>query len=213
MSTQITIGSNTYTLIALPAAPGVASIELGMNDQAAVNTSPFTGVQQIFTWPGADHWDATITLPPMYAATAAPWRGALAELRGKANVFQLGDPSYSGPRGTPTGTPVAGGTAYNPPMADAFVTQGWTVSTLVLRAGDQIQIGYRLHIVCEDTTSDVNGNATIPIWPSLRETPAYLSAIITASPVGLFRLADNRRAINWSPSKLVTVSIKAMEAR
>ncbi len=211
----ITIGSNSYNLVTVPASPAPSAVEIAMVDTVAVNTSPFTGVQQMQLFPGGDHWEVTVSLPPMYAASAASWRAFLAELRGKSNVFQIGDPTIKAPRGVATGTPIIETAAQqNAPMTTLLYTGGWTPNTTgILLAGDQIQVGYRLYLVCENANADLNGYANLTIWPSIRETPANGMAITLANPTGLFRLADNRRVINWSPSRLTTLSVKAVEAR
>jgi len=214
--TTITIGSNTYNLCAMPSSPGPAEIELGMSDSVAVVESPFTKVQQVQPWPGADFWDATVTLPPLSKAQAWAWEGFLAELRGRANVFQLGDPrAVGGLLGSGLGTPVAntyGGN--NLPGTTSLVTAGWAPSTFrLLLPGDQFQINYRLHRVCEQVNSDSGGNATLAIWPSLRETPSTGNGLYFASPRGLFRLASNRRAIHSSPQRLTTLSFQCIEVR
>jgi hypothetical protein len=212
----ITIGSNSYNLCAMPSTPGPAEIELGMSDSVAVVESPFTKVQQVQPWPGADFWDATITLPPLRAAQAWAWEGFLAELRGKANVFQLGDPrAANGPQGSAAGTPVvATSGSANLPSTTSLVTRGWAASAFrLLLPGDQFQIGYRLHRVCEIVNSDSGGNATLTVWPSLRETPADGTEVVLAAPQGLFRLASNRRPIHASPQRLTTISFQCIEVR
>jgi hypothetical protein len=212
--TTITINGQSYNLVTMPSSPGPSEIELGMSDAVSVFSSPFTGVQQTQQWPGGDNWDATITLPPMYLSTAWPWEGFFAELRGRANIFQLGDRRNTAPLGVGTGTPVVNTSSDNLPMTTSLVTNGWTVSTSnLLLPGDKIQVGYRLYKVCEAVSSDGGGNATITVWPSLRETPTTGTSVILTNPVGIFRLTSNRRAIHWSPSQLTTCSFQAIEAR
>jgi hypothetical protein len=212
----ITIGSATYNLCAMPSSPGPAEIELGMSDTVALVESPFTKVQQVQPWPGGDFWDATVTLPPLKRADAWAWEGFLAELQGRANVFQLGDPRAArGPMGSAKGTPVvATSGTENQPMTTALVTRGWTAGVArVLLPGDEFQVGYRLYRVCEVVNSDLGGNATLTIWPSLRETPADGTAIVLNAPKGLFRLAANRRPIHSSPARLTTLSFQCVEVR
>jgi len=213
--TTITIGSNTYNLVAMPTAPAPSDIELGFNDATAVNPSPFTRQEQVQQWPGGDFWDATITLPPMTRALAWPWEGFLAELRGRSGVFQLGDPRAKHPLGSGLGVPVINtSTGPNLPMTNALVTRGWRPSTArILVRGDQFQVGYRLYRVCEDASSDSGGNATLTIWPSIRETPADGAALSTSAPRGLFRLQQNRRTIQSSLTRLTTLSLPCVEAR
>ncbi len=211
--TTITLGSNTYNLVTLPTSSAPAQMELGMTDSVAVVQSPYVPSQmQTQQWPGADAWDATITLPPLTAAQAADWEGFLAELRGPLNVFQIGDPRRTHPLGVATGTPtVAAGATLN---GLTLPTTGWTVSvTGILLRGDMIQVGYRLYRVCETVNSDSSGNATLAVWPSLREVPAASAAVTLTNPVGAFRLAAGRRASQFSPYRLTTMSFKATEVR
>ncbi len=66
---------------------------------------------------------------------------------------------------------------------------------------------------CEIVNSDSGGNATLTVWPSIRETPADATPIVLAQPKGLFRLKANRRTIQWSPGRLTTLSFQCVEAR
>lgn len=213
--TTITINGQSYCLVAIPTSPGPKSVEIAMNDAVSSVQSPFTGQEQTQAWPGGDYWDATITLPPLTLRKAAAWRGFLAGLRGKANVFQLSDPSAWAATNPMVGTPVVNSSVdtYNLPMTYTLVTRGWTPgASRLLLSGQQFQIGYRLHMVCEDVSADSGGNASIAIWPSLRETPADGTALQLAKPQGLFRLASNRRALQASPEELIALSFKCVEA-
>lgn len=215
MQTISTFNGSSFNLVAIPTKPGMANAEIGLNDAVAVFASPFSGVQQTQSFPGGDFWDATVTLPPMYRSTAAPWEAFLAELRGKTNVFQLSDPRCKVPLGSGAGSPkVVTSAGTNLPMTASLATAGWTPnSNGVLLAGDRFQVGYRLYMACETVNADASGNATITVWPSLRETPPDGTAISLTKPTGLFRLADNRRAIHWSPSQLNVITLKCIEAR
>lgn len=210
---------NNAAIIAFPTTPAPKSIELGMNDTVAMSRSPFSGSTQHFAWPGADWWDANIALPQMVGANAATWSAFLAELRGLLNVFLLSDPSYTGAKGTVSGAPVVSGV--NNAMSSTLNTRGWTASSSgVLLAGDYFQLGSiasgvpcRLFRVLDTVNSDANGNATINIWPSLREATTDGQAINFNQPAGLFRLAQNRRSVLTDETRLTGVSLKAIEAR
>jgi hypothetical protein len=214
----ITIGGNSYNLCTMPAKPGAVDIEVAMNDAVAVFTNPFTRQEQTQVWPGGDFWDGSMTLPPMTRATSAAWEGFLSELRGRFNVFQVGDARATGPLGTGLGSPAplvdSSNPAYNLPMTWSLVTKGWRPSQYrLLLPGDYFQIGYRLHKVCEQVNSDATGAATIPIWPSIRETLADGTPLILTSPKGLFRLAANRRTLQASKTRLAGISLKFVEAK
>ena len=72
-----------------------------MNDSVAVVPSPYVPSQvQTQAWPGADAWSLEFTLPKMNVQTTAPWRQAMAELRGMQNVFQIGDHYATAPQGS-----------------------------------------------------------------------------------------------------------------
>lgn len=213
--TSITINGQTYNLCTMPGSPGPSDIEIGMNDTVSVVTSPFTRQEQTQPWPGGDYWDATITLPPMTRAQASPWEGFLAELRGRGNVFQAADSRVTGLLGSGAGTAVVStADGANLPMTWYLSTSGWTASaTNVLKAGDYFQVGYRLYKVCENVSADSSGNASVQVWPSLRETPSNGTALVLSGAKGLFRLASNRRALQASPSRLTTMSFKFVEAK
>jgi hypothetical protein len=229
MSSTITLGSNTYTLVSLPTSPGLAQLDVTMSDAVAVVSSPFVpGQTQTQVWPGADAWSMTITLPKMARALAARWRGFMAELRGMSNVFQIGDPYCTSPLGSGN-APVnlgngSGGSSTGPvcvtsgtnnlAMSTLLYTGGWIPSINgQLLAGDYIQIGYRLYQVCEAVNSDSSGNATISIWPSLRETPANGAALILNNTKGVFRLARNQRTWHNDMTGLMSVSFQIVEVR
>lgn len=216
MASQITLGTNTYTLIPMPTSPGLSEIEVTMNDDVSVVSSPFVPSQtQTQSWPGADSWSMTITLPKMNRGMSAPWRGFMAELRGMQNVFQIGDPLAKNPLGLAMGTPLCNGTGtQNSTFAQTLYTNGWSPSiTNQLIPGDYIQVGLRLYQVCEYCSSDNNGNIAIPIWPSLREAPANGTPIITNNTVGVFRLAQNLRTWHNDYNRLMSVSFKIQEVR
>ena len=82
-----------------------------------------------------------------------------------------------------------------------------------LLSGDYLQIGYRLHMCCENVNSDSSGNATISIWPSLRESPPNATAINLVNTVGLFKLAKNSRSWHGDFTRLLQISINAVEVR
>jgi hypothetical protein len=83
----------------------------------------------------------------------------------------------------------------------------------LLLPGDYLQVGYRLHRVLDIVNSDSSGNAVISVWPSLREVPAASAPIILNNPMGLFRLATNKRTWSTDATRLTRLSIPLMEYR
>jgi len=209
MITVITVGSQSVNLVSTPTSPAAPkSIQYRGSDAVASVVSPFTGQVQTQQWPGADLWKWTVTMPPMTQADADQWISFLLELRGMSNAFQLGDPLKQTPRGTPSGSPVVNNSvATNAAGSITLGTSGWTPSTNnLLMIGDLIQVGYRLYkVIGSPVNSDASGNATINIWPSLREVPTNAEVIVTSQTQGLFRLATNDR--DWITDETLTTQM------
>lgn len=191
----------TYPL-SLPDTISFRSVSLEMTNRVAMTESVFTGTQQVFQHSGA-MWRASIELVPMDRASAAPWQGFLAALNGRAGSFLMGPDPLATLRGSAAGTPLAAGAQSE--NASTLDIDGLTASaTDVFRDGDFIQIGSgtsaRLYMVLGDHDADGGGAATLDIWPSLRVAVADNAAIVSSSPVGLFRLSSN--AIAWSAAEL-----------
>ena len=214
---------NGASIIALPARPGLRQLQVDMNDTVAVTRSPFNGATQVQAWPGADFWTGEITLPQMPVGTAATWSAFFGQLRGMLNVFPLGHPLFRHPQGSALGVPVVSGV--NVAMSTFLGTRGWKANQFrALVAGDRLQIGAtpanaslpglcRYHVALNDVNTDGNGNATIEVYPSLRETTIDGETLILNDPKGLFRLAENRRALLSTETRLTGMSFKIMEAR
>ena len=174
MSTStITVNGSPVTLVAMPATPGMRLVEGTARDAVALDVSPFTGETQAQKWPGADLLLFTLTpLPPLTLAQTRAWISFLMQMRGMANAFQMNYPLRP-LLGSGLGSPVVNNTGgVNLAGSEQLVTQGWTPNSLVLKQGDQFQLGWHLYFALDDVTSDGSGNAVIPIWPSLREAPA-----------------------------------------
>ncbi len=73
-------------------------------------------------------------------------------------------------------------------LARVLNTKGWAASIQAqLKVGDYLQVGKRLHLViAQDVDSDDQGNATINIWPSIREAPNDGNPIILNNPTESF---------------------------
>lgn len=198
--------------LSLPNVKAPASIVIYADTVSAVSISPFTLKQQIHVYDG-QQWKAEVQLPKMALSDAQAWQAFLTALKGVEGTFLMGDTSKSAPLGDAGGSPqirtnqVAG--------IETLLTKGWTVSTTnILKAGDLIQIGNRLHKVLLDTDSDASGYATLEIFPRLREDVSDSDTIITNNPKGLFRLSSNSQRVSVADSaKIQLLSFKAIEAQ
>jgi len=208
----ITIGTQTIQVVALPAAPGLRSIDWDYSDAVAGVSSVFTGQKQRQQWPGADRLSGVAHLPPLTIAQADDWEAFQMQLRGIANAFQMGDPLRLKPRGSGAGAPIVDNTqpGGNAAGSQTLATKGWTANAVnVLRRGDWLQMGYRLYRALDDMSADSAGNAMIPIWPSLREQPPnngssarWLNASGSATKTSSITLGDYNSGVIWSNFQL-----------
>jgi hypothetical protein len=189
-------------------------VEFNFTDAVAIVSSPYTGQTQAQQWIGADMWSGTMTLPPLTQAQADVWISALMECRGMANAIQICDPMKTAPRGNPLGTPICPATPVDSFGSQVLHTTGWTPGKVgLLLPGDMLQVGYRLHRNLDIVNSDSSGNATLNIWPSLREAPVASAPIILASPAGLFRLGSNKRTWSSDSGRTTRLSFPILEYR
>jgi hypothetical protein len=212
-SSSITVGANTLTLIPLPSYPPPKMTEFWLSDKVASVSSIFTGQIQTQTWPGADTWGLMVTMPVMVAPYMNTWKSFLMQLRGMERVLQLPDYQALSPRGNAgAAAPVVDSSAIsnNIPMSRTLFTRNWPASVNgVLLPGDALQIGCRMYYALDQVNTDADGNASFEVFPSIRERPADATAILLGTaatggtpPMGLFRLAQNRRS--WSEEPRIT---------
>jgi len=179
-----------------------------------LSKSPFTLQQEVYQWPG-EEWLVDVSLPPMAQATAEAWVNFLVSLRGQVGTFYIGDQSHTAPTGVATGTPVVNGAQSS--MSNTLATKGWTHGvTGILKAGDLIQLGtgaqQRLYKVLTDADSDSSGDATLDIFPVLREGVSDNQSITITNCQGTFRLMANDREWTVDAAKIYGITFKAEEA-
>jgi len=196
-----------------PTITGVDSIKMMASDIVGMNISPFSGAQQVYRYTG-QFWSADIALPPMKREKAEYWISFFLKLNGSYGTFLMGDPLGATARGVATGTPVINGASQT---GGSLVTDGWTPGTTgILKAGDYIQLGSgatsRLHKVLDDVDSDGSGNATLQIWPDLRESPSDNATITVTNPKGVFRLTSTQAAFDINRMGIYGVTFGAQEA-
>lgn len=172
--------------LTIPSTPGFRVFNMLHDVGTAKASNPFTGQTQVQEY-AKKKFLIEAQLPPMERSTAEAWRAFLAKLSGPKGTFLIGDPLAKQPRGVATGTPLVNGASQT---GQSLITDGWTPSTTgILLAGDYIQIGQRLYVILIDADSDGSGNATLDIFPNLRESPADNETIYTINTTGLFRLS------------------------
>lgn len=195
----------------LPATPGPVRVVFSAMSSVGLNRSPFT-YQTLTQENIGQMWAIDVTLPPMKRETAEPWVAFFLKLNGQRGTFLIGDPASAAPRGTVPGSPLVDGA--HAAQSSELSTKGWATSqTGILLAGDYIQVGNRLHKVLDDADSDGSGEATLTIWPRLREALSGDETIITSGARGLFRLSGNAMSLfDVGVDRVYTTSFSAIEA-
>lgn len=85
---------NGWPVVTMPSSPAPSQVEFSKQNIVSANVSPFTGQEQILDW-GSSWLEATVTLPPMPAATAAAWVTFLVGCRGPVSVFQIANAKFA----------------------------------------------------------------------------------------------------------------------
>ena len=198
----------TYPL-STPAGLGMRNISMRATNVVGIDESPFTKKQQVFEYEGKA-WSASVTLPPLTRADAQKWIGFLLSLKGPVGTFILKDPSRSVPLGSASsspGTPLVMGAGQT---GNQIAIDGLpALASGYLLAGDYIQINTgaaaTLHTVLSDADTDGSGQATLDIWPDIRQSPADNATIVVTDCGGLFRLTT--RTTEWSVDEAMTFGI------
>lgn len=180
---------------AIPSAMKFQSATFRTNSVVGIAKSPFTGQEQAVAHQGK-FWTADLSVSPMEAADARAVTAWFTSLNGREKTFLIGDPAGATAQGSASsapGTPVVNGASQT---GSALICDGApNNATDYLKEGDYVQLGTgsssRLYMVLEDVSSDGSGNFTLNLWPNLRSSPGDDDALVVASAVGRFRLAQN----------------------
>ena len=175
---------------ALPALNKFKTSSWRSNDATTRIPSPFTGQSQVLVWP-RQWWSCTMTLVSMLRAEEQAWSSWLRSGRGKSGTFLLGNPQRRTPLGSARlvpGTPLVKGGGQE---GGYLAIDGLPLNAPdYLLAGDHIQLGSgaaaRLHEVLENVATNGAGEATLTLWPELRESPADNAPVIVSGAKGVF---------------------------
>lgn len=189
----------------IPSEMIIERIEWAQVTVGGVAGSVFTGEQQVHAFTG-QWWEGQVMVAPCNSADGRVISAWLTSLKGREKTFLLGDPLGGTARGsasTTPGTPVISGASQTGNSLNCG--GGPLTATGYLKEGDYVQVGAtstaKLHMVLEDVNTDGAGAFTLPIWPDLRSSPVDASALVVASPKGLFRLNDNKA--RWTENTVI----------
>ena len=202
--------------LSLPTVSGIAQINLRAVNAVGISESPFTFKQQIIEHSG-QRWEADVSMPPMQRENAERWISFLVSLNGVRGTFLLGDPNAATPRGsasTTPGTPVVNGAGQT---GDSLTIDGCpNNATGYLKAGDYIQLGggssATLHKVLSDVDTNGIGQASLDLWPYIRNAPADDSTVVVSNAKGLFRLGSNQTDWSINQAAIYGITFSALEA-
>jgi len=171
--------------------------------------SPYSFSRESQNW-GGERWEMSLEFLRTTRAQAAAVEAFLLRLRGGIHQVRLGDPWGSLPQGSRLGTPVVGASATA--GATSFASKGWGVSQSgVLLTNDYLEIDERLYRVLADVDADANGDATIEVWPRLRESYAEDTSIRTQNPRTLWSLAEPSVTFSRDQIGLYETSVALIE--
>lgn len=190
-------------------ATGVRNVLWLAENSVSKTESIWSMSTKVYSW-GTQRWTVEIQLPSMTMENARTWEAWFLSLNGLEGTFWFAPVADSIPQGVATGTPLINGASQS---GQSLITDGWTPSqTGILKAGDWIQVGNYLHRILQDVDSDVGGNATLDIFPSLsKAVPSDNDPITTSNPKGKFRLVEFP-GMNQTVNRLVEgTSFRAIE--
>lgn len=183
------------------------SIEWRLFSNEEVTASPYSLIKQVLAR-GPQIWSVRLSFNRRADSERALLQSFLMRVRGQRYAFTLRDHGYVR-RGTGDGTPLVMGGGQT---GVSIVTDGWTASAVgVLLAGDLVQIRNQLCRVVDDVSADAGGIATIVVQPSIRIAPNDNLAIVTAVPLGLFRISTPDVGWSQNPGIFSDIEIQCTE--
>ena len=133
----------------------------------------------------------------------------LTKLRGRVNSLNGFDPNATSPLGDVSGSTLLVNGASQ--TGTSLTCDGGEASTLVLKAGDYIEVNNELKMVTDDATSDASGDVTINFSPSLRSSPGDNATITTTNPKCEMKLVDDSVTWGQSVGDIYNISFSAIE--
>ena len=163
--------SGTFPSTPLPSSVVVRSLAMTQQD---VTHSGRRNVRQF----GAQKWQLNCTFPATLSRDQfMPMYAFLVSQAGKFGTFLFTPPDLANPRGSPSGTPLVKGGSQT---GTSVTTDAWPNNTEIFKAGDVVKFtnSPKVYMLSADVTSDGSGNATLPIYPPLTESPINNEAVV-----------------------------------
>jgi len=165
---------------------------------------------EVIIAPPYARWMVRFPLAAQERADAQAWLGALVQLNKLSNVFQLTPPSYTGPVGGYAGAdPLVAGASQ---VGTSLDCDGVTPSTLIVSAGDYMEVNDEFKMVIADATSDGAGLVTINFEPALRASPSNNATVEIQTPELNLRLREPLAVWNITPSLWYLIELDCIES-
>jgi len=160
-------------------------------------------------WDGkTDRWVGAYITPFLSQSQHDLLQAWVLSLQGRTGTFFAFDPDRKQPSTFSGSFPGNGHVNGAGQTGTVLETNGWPISSLILRAGDLVQVENQLLEITADITSDSSGLATLSFEPEIRTSPADLATVVTSNPVMTARLSSPD--INWDTNAMKTGPITIM---
>lgn len=196
------------TTITTPAFTAISSYELTLQ-RADVGLKFMNGAEVIYA-PNIAFWILSAPLAVMNAADARAWMAALVQLSKFGNTFDFTPPDYnSGPSGGYAGAnPLVNGASQ---VGTSLICNGVSNNTLIVSAGDYLEVNNEFKMVTANATSNGSGAVTIFFEPALRQSPANGATVQVQTPAVTMRLINPSATQAVRPKDLYNFSLEAVE--
>lgn len=175
----------TYTYPTSGSAYGLSTMSWRLQDFVLMSTPTYGGKTRTYEVPGSQIV-VTLGYGPQTHEERREIRGWWAKAGQQRHRVSLYDYAAPTPRGTLTGSPLVKTTV----AVGASSIVGKNMSTGTLKRGDMIALTDGLHIVTDDTSAPVGGEATINFAPPTRAQVNADSAITWNMPTGTFMVTS-----------------------
>lgn len=182
---------------------------------ATIQQTTFTGKDRLQAFDG-DYWRLSMSYRNLPKDIARPVTGFIHSLRNSVGTFVVSFPGYDFPLGAAKdnpATPLVNGDGQAGSRELVVKNAPESIDDWLL-PGDIIQVGPddrpHWHTVLNSTSTNSSGQATVDIWPSLRNTTVNNDPIVTDFPKGLCRLTEAPQ-ISVRRPVLVSLSLSARE--
>lgn len=171
----------TYTYPTSGSAYLLSSMSWRLQDFVLLSTPTYGGKTRTYEIPG-QQIIVTLGYGPQTHEERREIRGWWAKAGQQRNRVSIYDYAAPLPRGTISGSPLVKTTV----AAGASSIVGKSMGTGTFMRGDMIKLTDGLHVVTDDTSAPVSGEATINFAPPTRVQVSADSSIVYSMPTGTF---------------------------